>query len=314
MIIYFDFSLGQIKLIKQQNDKQSFAVDFLIEKSQKKDFAGIIDELFEKNDQIAPILSKEKNYVILPDQVVGFDNLEVPSVKFGFKNKFFKTKFDLLFNQKNNMSVFENLYYKDKFKSIFQFVLIKKDIITQIVDGFKKHGVEINGISYFSAVLAEYLSENYKLFQKSNCLVVFNNESVDLFAYANGLLLGTRKVEIANNSQSFAKKFAKFTQNRQNLTKYLDQNFENSILQTKVERPNEEIVCAKYDWQISEFMSNFEKSNLNIKFNKAIVINRSFDIKLEAIDIVDLSVTQLSEILCSYKKSTLYSFKRSFWS
>ena len=65
MIIYFDFSLGQIKLIKQQNDKQSFAVDFLIEKSQKKDFAGIIDELFEKNNQIAPILSKEKNYVIL---------------------------------------------------------------------------------------------------------------------------------------------------------------------------------------------------------------------------------------------------------
>ena len=311
MIIYFDFNAHQTKFIKQQNEQESFAVDFLMEKAQKKDFCGIIDEIFEQNDLVLQILRKEKNFVVLPDQVVGFDNLEVPTVKFATKNKFFKTKFDLLFNQKNNMSVFENLVFKDKNKSIFQFAMIKQDVINQVVETFKKHGVAINGISYFSYVLGEYLASQNRSFSKTNSLVIKNN--YNLFAYSNGILLGTKVLEFGKNKQIFAKKYAKFTQNRENLTKYLDKNFEKGIAQTKLEKQNEQSNLSKLEWLVDDFKASFEKSSLKIKFEKVFLINSKFDGQADDINIFDFNNISVEQILQHYKKSPLYSLKRSFW-
>jgi len=315
MIIYFDFSANKTRFIKQQNENKSFAVDFLIDKSQKRDFASIIEQICTQNDEILHNLKTEKNYVVIPDQVVGFDNLEVPTTQsfFSTKNKFFQTKFDLLYNQHNNMSVFENLYYKDKNKSIFTFAMTKTEIINQVINSFKKYNVLISGISYFSNVLGEYLTQKQKNFAKSNCLVVFNKKTVGLFAYSNGITLGTKLFENSKNKQILAKKYAKFAQNRHNLTKYLNDDFDLNVAKTKLDKQVETFETPKFEWAVDEFKNNFEKSNLNIKFNKVIVLNNSKSEQVEKENYFEINDFSVEDILLAYKKSPLYTAKRGFW-
>ena len=164
MIIYFDFNTFQTRFIQQQNEQKSFAVDFLMGNAEKKDFSKIIEDFCKNNEEILNILKVEKNFVVLPDQIVGIDNLEVPTVQFSTKNKFFKTKFELLYNNKKNMIAYEKLYYKDKNKSIYHFAMTKFEIINQIIETFKKFNVLINGVSYFANVLSEYLFDKNKNF------------------------------------------------------------------------------------------------------------------------------------------------------
>ena len=63
-----------------------------MDSAQKRNFEAIIDEVLYVKPELIEILQKEKNYIILPDEIVGYGNIEVPYSLFNSKN-YFKTRF-----------------------------------------------------------------------------------------------------------------------------------------------------------------------------------------------------------------------------
>lgn len=314
MIIYFDFKKLQTQFIKQQNESNSFAVDFLIDKAQKKDFVGIINDALTNNKELLNALKTEKNFVVLPDCVVGFDNLEVPTENFWSKNKYFDTKFNLLYNAKNNLIVSKSVYSKDHNKTTYLFATTKKQIVEQIVDTFKRHDVVITGISYFSLVLNECLTLEKKQFSKTNLLVILNQGGVNLFGYSNGFTLGTKDLNILKNKENFAKKYAILAKNKQNSAVFLNENIENEIKNTKLEKSDFDIKFPKLQWAIEEFEKTFTESNLKLNFDKICVINSNDKfVDLDNPKIIAIENFDLSSALKAYKSSPFYIQKRRFW-
>ena len=312
MIIYFDFNLCQIKFIKQQNEADSFAVNFLMEKAEKKDFKGIIEDFCKQNNKFLNKLKNENNFVVLPDQVVGFDSLQVPSTKFG-KNKYFDNKFNLLYNQNNDLIVDSHIMTKEKNTTTFCFAMIKKDIILQVVETFKQYGIVIEGISYFSKVLSEYIFDNNKQLSKGNNIVVVYGKNILLLAISNSIIVGFQHIK-QNNKQSFANKYAFFLKNTENVKSFANKNFEKEIKSMKIEKKIIDFDLPKNEIYIEQFEKYFKNSNINLKFDKLCIINSKDKLAgLNEPNTVVIKNYSEEKALLKYKKSPFYFVKRSFW-
>ena len=310
MIIYFDFNLCQIKFIQQQNSYDSFAVDFLMEKATKKDFAGIIDDFCTANKELLPNLQLEKNYVVLPDKVVGFDSLQVPTVRFG-KNKFFQDKFNLIYNRDGNYLAESNILTKNSKTTTFIFTIVKKDIISQIVDTFKKFGVTISGISYFSKVLTDYLFYKNSHVSKQNVFVTIYDKEIYMLALSNGNIIAAQQTEKKKNN--LAKKYASFVKNKENSLKIYENNVEREIYRTKIDRDENAEKIEKTQIILDKFKENVEKNSL-IKFNKNCIVNsKDKFVGLDEPNIIVIDEFSEEKALSKYKSNPFYIAKRSFW-
>ena len=312
MIIYFDFNLCQLKFIKQQNEDSSFAVDFLMEKADKKDFSGIIEDFCAENKEFLTNLQGEKNYVVLPDKVVGFDSLQVPTTKFG-KNKYFENKFNLIYNRDGNYIAEKNVLTKNSKTTTFVFAILKKDIISQIVNTFKKYGVIVNGISYFSRVMVDYIVGENGHVAKQNVFVTIFDKTTKLIALSNGNIVASQQI-FDKEKTAFSKKYASFINNKQNGLKIFEEDIEREISRTKIEKEEKKDKLLKIKLISEQFKQNLEKSNLGLKFNKECIVNsRDKFIDLDEPNVIAIENYSQDKALSKYKSNSFYTAKRSFW-
>ena len=204
MIINFNFDTSKVEFIWQQNNNKYFAVNFLMEHKYDKDFSAIIDEVLLEKPDILDALKKEKNYAVIPDEVMGFGFLEVPFSRWN-SQKYFSTKFDLLYNKDKNLINYNELMRSNKSLSTYFFGSVKESIINQIISSFAKYQVKILGINFYGKLLIDYLTKSYPSLSKQNILIVGKEENVKIYAASMGKLVGYRKIDISRNNHIFAK-------------------------------------------------------------------------------------------------------------
>lgn len=210
MIIYFDFNLSKIKLLQQQNEKKYFVVDFLNEYSEKKDFESIINLICTQNDEIYKILKKEKNYVVLPNNLVAINNITVPYSR-KIPNRYLETKFDLIYNKSKDLIMSEKLYLTDKTTSTYSVAITKQKYRDDIVSNFEKYGVKIVGVLFYSSLVKNYVLAKQKQLVKENFVVAYFGDESCLSAISKGDIVCTQIVDGGKNG--FAKKYVSFIKN-----------------------------------------------------------------------------------------------------
>lgn len=309
MIINFNFNLSKVEFIWQQNNNQYFAVNFLMENAIQKNFKAIIEQVLSSNSELVEILKKDKNFVVLPDEVMGFGNLEVPFSRWN-ANKYFSTRFDLIYNKNKNLSYYSSLYNSNKNISIYLFASTKKQIIDDIVSTFSQFQIKISGISFYSKVLHEYILKCHSELLKHNLLVLEKETDFKIYAYSDQNVLGFKKVNLSPNDQNFAKKYVKFAKNNLNKGNFYQNNTDELINKTKFEREYPVEFMQKIQFAIDDFKEYFKNSNLSIKFDKTVLLNAATEDSLEG-DIISIEFDRI-KILSSYKKSILYAPKK--WS
>lgn len=303
MVIYFDYNIKKLLFIKQQNKQQYFAVDFLFE----NDFNSIekqLEKVFKDNHSLLSSLKHGKNKLILPDQFIGFDILTVPSVKFG-KNQYFYTKFNSLYNQKENLNVYPTALLKTKDQTVFNFCFIKKDIVENFILVFRKFGVNINFISYYSQALVDYLTIANKQIQKSLSVVVLNTKnSVKLVAVSSGNILGMEQFEIKEDN-SIAKKFANSLR--------VKRKFETGKDQTSVVKNNTDF-NSMLNMYLVDFIKSFNQPEIVFNFENAYLIDIDDEEYFKTVfkKCYNVEIPSWEDVLVKSESNVLFVPKRSF--
>lgn len=307
MIINFNFDTSKVEFIWQQNNNKYFAVNFLMEHKLCKDFSAIIEEVLSNNPDILEILKKEKNYVIIPDEVMGYGFLEIPFSRWN-SQKYFSTKFDLLYNKDKNLINYNELMRSNKSLSTYFFASTKQSSISEIISTFAKYQVKILGINFYGKVLIDYLIRTNPSLSKQNILVVEKEQNVKIYAVSLGRFIGYKKMNISKNNQSFSKKYVKFIKNNVKVNELSKKDIDKQLEQIE---PDEELkfdFMQKIDFAISDLKSHFVNSSFDVEFNKIVLLNTISDVTLED-DIVNIE-RDIVKILTSYRKSYLYPQKK----
>lgn len=307
MIINFNFETSKVEFIWQQNNNKYFAVNFLMEYISSKNFSAIIEEVLSTNQEILDILKKEKNFVVIPDEVMGYGFLEVPFSRWNSK-KYFMTKFDLLYNKSNNLINYNDLLVSNKSLSTYFFASTKQTIINDIISTFAKYQVRVMGISFYGKLLTDYLIKNYPSLSKNNVLLIEKEQNLKIFAISMGKFVGYRKINISKNNQNFAKKYVKYIKNNIKNNDFSKIDIDKQINQLPEEEELKFDFIQKSNFAINDFKLHFSNSNEKLEFNKIVLFNAMTDVTLED-DIVNIE-KDIVKILSSYKKSYLYPQKK----
>lgn len=307
MIINFNFDTSKVEFIWQQNNNKYFAVNFLMEHVASKNFSAIIEEVLANSPDIVEILKKEKNYVIIPDEVIGYGFLEIPSSRLN-SYKYFSTKFDLLYNKDKNLINYNELMSSNKSLSTYFFASTKQSIISEIISTFAKYQIRIFGISFYGKVLTDYLMKTHPNLAKQNILIIEKEQSIKIYASAMGKLVGYKKVDLSKNNQDFAKKYVKFIKNNVKVNYFTKKDIDKQIYQTQPEEDVKFDFIQKIDFAITDFKTHFVNSTYNVEFNKLVLLNTIPDVTLED-DKVNIEKDEV-KILSSYKKSYIYPQKK----
>ena len=272
MIIYFDFDLSKIKLLQQQNNKKYFVVDFLNEYSQKKDFESIINFICAQNEELNGILRREKNYVILPNELVGVSNLTVPYSR-SKVNKYFKTKFDLLYNKDEKMIVCEKLFSTDKNTSTYTFAAIREKYTDQIVNTFAKFGVKVSGMTYLSEVFSDFTLAKNKNLAKENFVIAYFGDYANFVAVSKSEVVFHQKLKM--NVNGLAKKFVSYIKTNYKNMSGNEEEFEEKISKLSKKATKKSINFEKVQIFFDQFIKNLKSSALEFKCEKMILIDNS---------------------------------------
>ena len=308
MIICFDLSNNKILFIKQQNTKSSFAVDFLY-KENSKSFSELLEKALLNDVNLLSSLKQEKNTIILPDKIIGFDMFNVPSVKFG-KNNYFETRFNALYNKSNDLNVVSQILNRDKEQTLYNFYYVKKEIIDSLSSLFKRYNLKLNGISFYSQSVLDYVISTNKQLSKGNVIFAQNSSNfVNLYAVNNGVLLGYQQINLKSDS-SITKKYANSLKLRRRNVKLADAEEIEMLTKYKNETTNQEML-AMY---IKDFTNNFGLENLNFNFNSICLINFLSDFKnnLPFEKVFEINGID-EELILSKSKTNVFVTKRGFW-
>ena len=308
MIIYFNFNMNRVEFIRQQNGDDGFAVDFLMEYALTKNFSAIIDSVLQNNEKIIETLKKEKNYVVLPDEVVGLGNMEVPANRWKAK-EYFDTKFNLIYNKYKNLTVVSEVYSKNRNAQTFCFCMTKTEIIYQIINSFNKYSVKINGMTFYSKLLTDYALNAKKELLKQNFLIIQNDKILKFIAVTNGQVVGNRILLADIKRENFAKKYIQFAKSTKN-----NQNFDINDLDKEIEKvklPKAEKIDFedKIKFTIADIKNFYANSNLKIKFDKIVLLDATNKVNVMNNETIKIDCNT-QEILKNYQKSYLFLQKK----
>lgn len=274
MIITFDTKTSKIKLLQQQNEKNSFVVDFLNEYQSKDgvsfNFSKAIQQICE-NKEILKILKKEKNSVVLPNQFVCVDSLTVPYEKKD-PRQYLNSKFELFYGAKKDFAYSDDIYLKNKNAVNFLIYSTKSQNIFQIVSNFEKYGVKIKRFSFESSEILEgILIENRQFLKENLLIVIVNKNSFQFIMSAKGKLFAHQTVFFDSND--FAKKYAKYVKSNykklSNSTSINDKDIEKTKIISQKMAKNFEIL-PNY---IKNFKDYYAKENLGFAFDQVVVVD-----------------------------------------
>ena len=306
MIINFNFGLSKVEFIWQQNKNKYFAVNFLMEYSQTKNFEAIIDEVLSSNDEILNILKKEKNYVIVPDEVIGFGSLQVPASKRS-GNKYFKIRFDLVYNKHNNLTYTNDLYSVENGISTYTFACAKKHVFEDIISAFGKFSVKIFGISYYSQVLSNYVLKYRADVSKHNFIIMEKETNLKIYGVAKGKVIGYKTVNLDKNYENYAKKYVKFTKNNLNGNGFSKIDVDKRIDRLKADASDLNDI-DKVQFAFLDFKNYFKTSSLKLGFQKIVLLNPSAEMDLDN-SIINLDYDRVKILTC-FKSSDIYTPKK----
>ncbi len=304
MVICFDFNKSKILFIKQQNTKLNFAVDFLM--SEKKyELNKYLENEFLNNSSIVDILKKEKNFLVLPDEVVGYDMFSVPTVKFG-KNQYFETKFNSLYNKSNTLNVYCQVLEKQKEQTSYNFYYLKKEVIESVITVFKRFNINLTGITFYSQCLIDFVFSSNKQITKGNSIVIFNSNNLKKYvAIHNGIILGFWQTNDKFDGVN-AKKYSNTLKLRRRTVKAEDAEEVAMLTKYKLELSQEEHFVNQ--------LKDFECSFKSFKFETIYLLNFKDNIKqyLEYSKVYEINLVTEEQIL-SKCKTNVFVQKRGFW-
>lgn len=185
MIIYFNFFSFCVEIVDTRGAKKSRAFSFDSHYADCKDFKSIIENTIRTG--VREELARESHIVVLPDFIMGVGLISVPYSLFK-KEENFVTKFNLLYDRDSSLVCDKHIICNKAGITTYAFSAVKKSYLFEISSAFSDMGITINGFTFYSKLLSQYISTN--LSYKANALVFDKGEKLSIYGMVRDVPVG----------------------------------------------------------------------------------------------------------------------------
>lgn len=146
---------------------------------------AILDNFIQENS-----CKQAQFYVVVDDVCVGTEFITIPYVAHNKAEVFIKTELERLYpNFNNSYSYTTYMVNKTKKNVVYKCSLMKKDLINNINNTYKKLGVTLHGITSASCAYSSIVVSSFKLKQNSYFILdILNNKPQLFYMYKNQLM------------------------------------------------------------------------------------------------------------------------------
>lgn len=181
--------------ISQEDFGSSFLENTLViaERNSDMNFEEFIKEFAKNNDIFSPqfinSIKLDKKYLILPDELVAYDAVTLPSLKPWKLGEAIKLRLSVDYKDFGAYNFTYKTISKTKQSSVFAIELVNQKSVNKILNIFKKFGIKVKGVSFYSSCLTNFYT-SHVVFSKFGSLVVrIEKYHTTLLAISHGFLV-----------------------------------------------------------------------------------------------------------------------------
>ena len=240
----------------------------------------------------------EKKFLVLPDELLGFDTITIPSLNPWKVKENLKLKMCATFNDISRLNISYKAVNKIKPNSIYAIQFIKEKTLSSILDSFRKNGFKFKGVNFYSSCLSDFYSSHINLSKNGTVIIKVNKKHTTIIAISHGFLILTTtlacgEADLLNNIEykydNFSKKMIGYKYLCHELSKInshnntptnkditLDQidsfyNKNKNNLPSTDYKPRRSSVIDAIKGKVSEVISFLNKSDMKIKVDRIFI-------------------------------------------
>lgn len=159
----------------------------------------------ELPEELISQIKSEKQFLILPDEIVAFDTITVPSLSPWKVIQALNLKLSLNYKDIDSYSKKYKLISKVKPNSIYAIQVSKSQIAKSFSDYFSKLGIKLAGVSFYSSLLGSFYSTHIRGAKQGSIIVKVSEKQTTILAIIHGFVVMTETLhagesEIYKNS------------------------------------------------------------------------------------------------------------------
>lgn len=182
-------------------------LDFSEKNMIKYDFENIdevsVEEFFNKfgknelkiPEKLLERLKKEKQLLVLPDELVSFDFIMVPNLGVVGSMKSLNTKLSLNYKQIDKLGKNIKIVNKIKPNIIYGIQLARQEIAKKVNDFISSKGVRVKGLNFYSGCLGSFYSSHIRGAKNASIVVKIAENKTTILALIHGTVVATTTLQ-----------------------------------------------------------------------------------------------------------------------
>ena len=217
-------------------------------------------------EELINLLKKEKQFLVLPNEIVAFDYALMPTLSFWKIKQALNLKLGIDYKNFEKYGKSYKLLKKTKSNSMFAVQLAKYKNSKQLIDYFSNKGLKIKGINFYSGALANFYASHTRGSKNASIIVKISRTNTTIMAILHGAVVCTETLncgekEVYRNStykfdeysrKSIAHKYVCYS-----VSQMAEGNKENTVSREQIEK-------AYSKTKTTQMAGNFQSRSLNI--------------------------------------------------
>lgn len=186
---------------------KDLTLDFTEKNMQKFKFENIDDislqeffDKFEKNEleiskDLIENLKKEKQLLVLPDELICFDFVTIPNLGYVRSKKSLNTKLSINYKDIEKLGKSIKIVNRIKPNIIYGIQLARQEIAKKINDYFVQKGVKVKGLNFYSGCLGSFYSSHVRGAKNASICVKISENKTTILAIIHGNVVATTTLQ-----------------------------------------------------------------------------------------------------------------------
>ena len=137
--------------------------------------------------------------LILPDEIVGFETLTIPSLNPWKANSAIKLKLSVDFNDFQNLNTTHKSVIKVKPNTTYAIQFLRRKVLNEVIVRFKNLGINFKSVNFYSSVLADFYVKKLQLKKQNAIFIKVEENHTTILAVSQGFVILTHTLSCGKN-------------------------------------------------------------------------------------------------------------------
>ena len=170
----------------------------IADRNSEMNFDEFVKELAKNKEIFSPqfvgSIKLDKKYLVLPDELIAYDCVTLPSLKPWKLGEALKLRLSVDYKDFGAYNFTYKNIAKTKQSSVFAIELVNQKQVNRILNIFKKYGIKVKGASFYSSCLTNFYTSHIVLSKFGSVVVRLDKNHTTILAISHGFLVASYSI------------------------------------------------------------------------------------------------------------------------